>query len=82
MYWKKVDNDRSAYGHPEEPGGRGNISTACLGTTELVKLSEQNDTPISITAIPNSPECGYIPPTAENSPAPTAETTPTPASSN
>ena len=82
MYWKVEDDDRSAYGRPEEPGGRGKISTACLGPDKLVKLSEQNGTPIGITAIPNSSECGYTPPTPESSPAPTAETTSTPASGN
>ena len=82
MYWEEVDNDRSAYGHPEEPGGRGKISTACLGPDKLVKLSEQNGTPIGIAAIPNSPECGYTPPTPESSPTPTAEATSTPANGN
>ena len=57
----------------------GKISKACDGTT-LIYGHRRYDKQGSITAIPNSPECGYIPPTAENSPAPTAETTPTPAS--
>lgn len=59
----------------------GKISKACDGTT-LIYGHRRYDKQGSITAIPNSPECGYIPPTAENSPAPTAEATPTPASGN
>lgn len=57
----------------------GKISKACDGTTLLYSY-RLYDKQGSITAIPNSPECGYIPPTAENSPTPTAEATPTPAS--
>ena len=59
----------------------GKISKACDGTT-LIYGHRRYNKQGSITAIPNSPECGYIPPTAENSPAPTAEATPTPASGN
>ena len=59
----------------------GKISKACDGTT-LIYGHRRPGRQGSITAIPNSPECGYTPPTAENSPAPTAETTPTPASGN
>ena len=59
----------------------GKISKACDGTTLLYSY-RLYDKQGSITAIPNSPECGYIPPTAENSPTPTAEATPTPANGN
>ena len=59
----------------------GEISKACDGTTLLYSY-RLYDKQGSITAIPNSPECGYTPPTAENSPAPTAEATPTPANGN
>ena len=67
-----------------EPGERPNatVATACDGTTILYRYSDDYFYQGSITAIPNSPECGYIPPTAENSPAPTAEATPTPANGN
>ena len=57
----------------------GKISKACDDTT-LIYGYYRPGRQGSIAAIPNSPECGYIPPTPENSPAPTAETTPTPAS--
>jgi hypothetical protein len=60
---------------------RGKISKACDGTT-LIYGYRRYDKQGSITAIPNSPECGYTPPTAGNSPAPTAEATPTPANGN
>ena len=63
----------------EEGEPLGKISKACDGTT-LIYGHRRPGRQGSITAIPNSPECGYIPPTAENSPAPTAEATPTPAS--
>lgn len=59
----------------------GKISKACDDTT-LIYGYYRPGRQGSITAIPNSPECGYTPPTAENSPAPTAETTPTPANGN
>lgn len=77
--WKLVD---AGCGRDCEEGELlGKISKACDGTTLLYSY-RLYDKQGSITAIPNSPECGYIPPTAENSPAPTAETTPTPASGN
>lgn len=77
--WKLVD---AGCGRDCEEGELlGKISKACDGTTLLYSY-RLYDKQGSITAIPNSPECGYTPPTAENSPAPTAETTPTPASGN
>ena len=77
--WKLVD---AGCGRDCEEGELlGEISKACDGTTLLYSY-RLYDKQGSITAIPNSPECGYIPPTAENSPAPTAETTPTPANGN
>ena len=77
--WKLVD---AGCGRDCEEGELlGEISKACDGTTLLYSY-RLYDKQGSITAIPNSPECGYTPPTAENSPAPTAETTPTPASGN
>lgn len=75
--WKLVD---AGCGRDCEEGELlGKISKACDGTTLLYSY-RLYDKQGSITAIPNSPECGYIPPTAENSPTPTAEATPTPAS--
>lgn len=59
----------------------GKISKACDGTT-LIYGHRRYDKQGSITAIPNSPECGYIPSASENSPAPTTEATPASASSN
>ena len=82
LYWKLVDDDHHMHGHPEEAGGEGRLSVACIGSTMVLKISNEDNSPVAITAIPNSPECGYIPPTAENSPTPTAEATPTPASGN
>ena len=77
--WKLVD---AGCGRDCEEGELlGEISKACDGTTLLYSY-RLYDKQGSITAIPNSPECGYIPPTTESSPAPTAETTPTPASGN
>ena len=77
--WKLVD---AGCGRDCEEGELlGEISKACDDTTLLYSY-RLYDKQGSITAIPNSPECGYIPPTAENSPAPTAETTPTPANGN
>ena len=77
--WKLVD---AGCGRDCEEGELlGKISKACDGTT-LIYGHRRPGRQGSITAIPNSPECGYIPPTTENSPAPTAETTPTPASGN
>ena len=77
--WKLVDAGCEQGCEEGEPLGK--ISKACDGTT-LIYGHRRPGRQGSITAIPNSPECGYIPPTAENSPAPTAETTPTPASGN
>jgi len=54
---------------------RGGISRACDGTTLIYVYSREGD---GFAVIPNSPECGYIPPAAESSPAPTATATPTP----
>ncbi len=60
-----------------EEGESGGISKACDGTTLLyVNLNRRGRG--GITAIPNSPECGYTSPTPESSPSPTATTTPTP----
>ena len=63
-----------------EPGERLNatVAKACDGTTLLYRHSDYFYQG-GLTAVPNSPECGYIPPT-ENSPAATTEATPTPAS--
>lgn len=75
--WKLVD---AGCGRDCEEGELlGKISKACDGTTLLYSY-RLYDKQGSITAIPNSPECGYIPPTAESSPAPTAEAAPAPAS--
>ena len=77
--WKLVD---AGCGRDCEEGELlGKISKACDGTTLLYSY-RLYDKQGSITAIPNSPECGYIPPASESSPAPTAEATPTPASGN
>lgn len=77
--WKLVD---AGCGRDCEEGELlGKISKACDGTTLLYSY-RLYDKQGSITAIPNSPECGYIPPTSENSPAPTAEATSTPANGN
>ena len=67
-----------------EPGERPNttVAKACDGTTLLYRYSDDYFYQGGFTAVSNSPECGYIPPTAENSPTPTAEATPTPASGN
>lgn len=80
--WKLVDDDHHMHGHPEEPGGEGRLSVACVGSTMVFKISNEDNSPVAITNIPNSPECGYIPPTTESSPAPTAGATPAPASGN
>lgn len=72
--WKLVD---AGCGRDCEEGELlGEISKACDGTTLLYSY-RLYDKQGSITAIPNSPECGYIPPTAENNPAATTEATPT-----
>lgn len=76
--WKLVD---AGCGRDCEEGELlGKISKACDGTTLLYSY-RLYDKQGSITAIPNSPECGYIPPT-ENSPAATTEATSTPANGN
>ena len=54
------------------------ISKACDGTT-LIYVNINRRGRGGITAIPNSPECGYTSPASENSPVPTAEVTPAPA---
>jgi len=75
--WKLVD---AGCGRDCEEGELlGEISKACDGTTLLYSY-RLYDKQGSITAIPNSPECGYIPPTTESSPAPTTEATPASAS--
>lgn len=77
--WKLVDAGCEQGCEEGEPLGK--ISKACDGTT-LIYGHRRPGRQGSITAIPNSPECGYIPPTAENSPAATTEATPTSASGN
>lgn len=77
--WKLVDAGCEQGCEEGEPLGK--ISKACDGTT-LIYGHRRPGRQGSITAIPNSPECGYTPPTAENSPAPTAEATSTPANGN
>lgn len=77
--WKLVDAGCEQDCEEGEPLGK--ISKACDGTT-LIYGHRRPGRQGSITAIPNSPECGYIPPTAESSPAPTAEATSTPANGN
>ena len=80
--WKIVDvgcrQDNCETGESPEDSV---IARACDGTTLLYRYYEPYKGG-GLTAIPNSPECGYIPPTAENSPAPTAEATSTPANGN
>lgn len=79
--WKIVDvGCRQDNCETGESPGDSVIARACDGTTLLYRYYEPYKG--GLTAIPNSPECGYIPPTAENSPAPTAEATPTPANGN
>lgn len=79
--WKIVDvGCRQDNCETGESPGDSVIARACDGTTLLYRYYEPYKG--GLTAIPNSPECGYIPPVSENSPAPTAETTPTPASGN
>ena len=58
----------------EEGEPRNIISKSCDGTTLIYVYRGQG----GLTAIPNSPECGYTPPTSESSPAPTTTATPTP----
>ena len=76
--WKLVDAGCEQGCEEGEPLGK--ISKACDGTT-LIYGHRRPGRQGSITAIPNSPECGYIPPT-ENSPAATTEATPTPDNGN
>ena len=72
--WKLVD---AGCGRDCEEGELlGKISKACDGTT-LIYGHRRPGRQGSITAIPNSPECGYTPPTAENNSAATTEATPT-----
>ena len=79
--WKIVDvGCRQDNCETGESPGDSVIARACDGTTLLYRYYEPYKG--GLTAIPNSPECGYIPPTAENSPAPTAEATPTPTNGN
>lgn len=79
--WKIVDvGCRQDNCETGESPGDSVIARACDGTTLLYRYYEPYKG--GLTAIPNSPECGYTPPTAENSPAPTAEATPTPANGN
>ena len=76
--WKIVDvGCRQDNCEAGESPGDSVIARACDGTTLLYRYYEPYKG--GLTAITNSPECGYIPPTAENNPAPTAEATPTPA---
>lgn len=76
--WKIVDvGCRQDNCETGESPGDSVIARACDGTTLLYRYYEPYKG--GLTAIPNSPECGYTPPT-ENSPAATTEATPTPAS--
>lgn len=78
--WKIVDvGCRQDNCETGESPGDSVIARACDGTTLLYMYYGPYKG--GLTAIPNSPECGYIPPT-ENSPAATTEATPTPASGN
>lgn len=61
-----------------ERGEPGIISKACDGTA-LIYINLNRRGRGGITAIPNSPECGYTSPASENGPVPTAEVTPAPA---
>lgn len=79
--WTQVDAGCGRGGCKKgEP--RGEISKSCDGTTLIYVYSVDMNGNGGITAIPNSPECGYIPPTPESSPAPTAEATSTTANGN
>lgn len=79
--WKIVDvGCRQDNCETGESPGDSVIARACDGTTLLYRYYEPYKG--GLTAITNSPECGYIPPASESSPAPTAEATPTPASGN
>lgn len=79
--WKIVDvGCRQDNCETGESPGDSVIARACDGTTLLYRYYEPYKG--GLTAIPNSPECGYIPPTTESSPTPTAEATSTPANDN
>ena len=81
--WRIVDKDCTG-GDDCEEGGLGGYSyilKACDGTTLLYRYDNSGRKAGGLTAIPNSPECGYTPPTP-TSPAPSIEATPTPTNSN
>ena len=79
--WKIVDYGCNEGAEGCEVGDFGITVKGCDDNNNLLfKHVYSGDSQLIV--IPNSPECGYIPPTAENSPAPTAETTPTPANGN
>ena len=79
--WKIVDYGCNEGAEGCEVGDFGITVKGCDDNNNLLfKHVYSGDSQLIV--IPNSPECGYTPPTAENSPAPTAEATPTPASGN
>ena len=79
--WTLVDAGCEQDCEEGEPSGSYFISKACDGTTLLYLYQEYNSRG-GITAVPNSPKCGYIPPTPESSPTPTAEATSTTTNGN
>ena len=79
--WTPVDSGCGRDCEEGEPGGSYLISKACDGTT-LLYLYQDYYSRGGITAVPNSPKCGYIPPTLESSPTPTAEATSTTTNGN
>lgn len=87
--WKIVDESCGEDQPDCEPGDSRKAFTAkaCDGTTLLYQYTTVNRIgrdyvrQSSITAIPNSPECGYTPPTP-TSPVPSTEATTTPTNSN
>ena len=81
--WRIVDKDCAGGDDCEEGelGGYSYILKACDGTTLLYRYDNSGRKAGVLTAIPNSPECGYTPPTP-TSPAPSIEATPTPTNSN
>lgn|GEM_PF-656804 len=87
--WKIVDESCGEDQPDCEPGDSRKAFTAkaCDGTTLLYQYTTVNRIGRdyvrqgSITAIPNSPECGYTPPTP-TSPVPSIEATTTPTNSN
>ena len=81
--WKIVDKGCTSDNDCEEGelSAYSHIAKACNGPTLLYRYYNANSRTGSITAIPNSPECGYTPPTP-TSPAPSIEATPTPTNSN